>query len=331
MNRPGDPNDHSDDGADFEQLFAAAIGDEPPMDSMPADDLSRGRKLVRRRRTGALMTCAAAIPAVALVGWTLTSGGPSQGSGPSVISPADSSDDSTDDCAVLTLDDLSSPPAPGLVEGNAGGKAIEKDNGGVRVFGSNANLDETTGPGDPADAPSMTCVAGALTEVCSFDAGADTTGGTTEDKSGDKSERPRAMNPTTQPQRSAPPSPVTRRRPRTQRSTASQQCSTTSSAPTLAEPDNSAMMGMSGASGSSDDEGASEVGALADWTADADHAGGLGLSLAKDISAMDACQSCERVRRAERHVRQATGHRRHRHRGWSWRGIWRRPARRLHR
>ena len=64
MNRPDDFAEGAD--LDLQNRLSSLLADEPPMESMPADDLNRGRRLVRRRRWGAVGTAAVLVPALAV-------------------------------------------------------------------------------------------------------------------------------------------------------------------------------------------------------------------------------------------------------------------------
>lgn len=66
MNRP------DEDLPDLHAALTRAIGDEPAMRSLPSDDVTRGRRLVRRRRLAAVTVTAATVPALALGGWALS-------------------------------------------------------------------------------------------------------------------------------------------------------------------------------------------------------------------------------------------------------------------
>lgn len=77
MNRP---DDFDDADLDLQRRLDALLADEPPMHALPDDDLTRGRRLVRRRRWGAVGTAAVLVPALAL-GATAVSGNLFAGSG----------------------------------------------------------------------------------------------------------------------------------------------------------------------------------------------------------------------------------------------------------
>ena len=77
MNRP---DDFDDADLDLQRRLDALLADEPPMHALPDDDLTRGRRLVRRRRWGAVGTAAVLVPALAL-GASAVSGNLFAGSG----------------------------------------------------------------------------------------------------------------------------------------------------------------------------------------------------------------------------------------------------------
>lgn len=63
MNRP---DDFDDVDLDLQQRLEGLLAHEPPMASVPADDLHRGQRLVRRRRWGTAGTAAVLFPAMAV-------------------------------------------------------------------------------------------------------------------------------------------------------------------------------------------------------------------------------------------------------------------------
>lgn len=67
-------NTPDDDTNDLHGQLARALGAEPPMRSLPHDDLARGRRTVRRRRVGALTGTVAAVSTITLGSWALSNG-----------------------------------------------------------------------------------------------------------------------------------------------------------------------------------------------------------------------------------------------------------------
>lgn len=80
MNQPDDLDKFGTD-LELQHRLNSLLSGEPPMESMPADDLHRGRRLVRRRRWGAVGTAAVLVPALA-VGAAAASNGLFSGSSP---------------------------------------------------------------------------------------------------------------------------------------------------------------------------------------------------------------------------------------------------------
>lgn len=178
MNRPDD----NDPGPDLElqHQLGSLLGDEPPMTSMPGDDLHRGRRLVRRRRWGAAGTAAVLVPALA-VGVAAASNGLFTGSssgGPEQILPADGTTDDVTMCASASAaspavvpgaePNLSVAPTPDTaaatkVEGMASSGGQQDANG------MPSDLTISVGSADPNG--SVTCVAGdgAVSSDCAPD------------------------------------------------------------------------------------------------------------------------------------------------------------------
>ena len=131
---------HSDSPQD-EELYGAlrsAIGSEPPMASLPADDLARGRRRLRHHRIGAAAGVAAVVPAVALIS-TLVPGNPSAGPAPGGFADDPGDDSSLEvQCAVVgpERDGDLRPPAgdgsceavPGVLAWTARGKDLDSMN-----------------------------------------------------------------------------------------------------------------------------------------------------------------------------------------------------------
>ncbi len=117
MNRP------DDDFADLHDELRSALGAEPPMSSLPEDDLARGRRLARRHRWTAVGAAATVVPAMALGGYAVSAyldtatgpgarsvelrpaGAPETGADDNPDDPNDSSGTLTSDCEVSPMPD----------------------------------------------------------------------------------------------------------------------------------------------------------------------------------------------------------------------------------
>ncbi len=89
-------NRSDEDLPDLHAALTRAIGDEPTMRSLPSDDVTRGRRLVRRRRLAAVTVTAATVPALALGGWALSTNLVSgSGANSSQLQPAGSSEEAS--------------------------------------------------------------------------------------------------------------------------------------------------------------------------------------------------------------------------------------------
>jgi hypothetical protein len=97
-------NQRDDSLPDFHTQLLRAIGDEPAMASMPADDLARGRRLLQRRRFATATVAATTVPALAFGGWGVAASlGGSPTSGVGIVAPAESSsisNQSASECAL---------------------------------------------------------------------------------------------------------------------------------------------------------------------------------------------------------------------------------------
>ena len=121
------------DGTQDEQLYGAfgsAIGPEPPMRSLPADDLARGRRRLRHRRIGTAAGVAVAVPVVALMA-TVVPDNPSAGPDNSGFAD-DPGDESSLEAECPVVDPESKPSAvPGVESDSApradGGKAAPEE------------------------------------------------------------------------------------------------------------------------------------------------------------------------------------------------------------
>jgi hypothetical protein len=153
-------NTPDDFDLDLRDRLSSAIGAEPPMESLPHDDLARGRRLDRRRRWTAVGAAATVVPALSLGAYALSGGfGGALGAGPSTVrmvpadggestEPADSQGTLTADCSVSPVPSgdsarLIAPPGR-----NSGGSRAK-----VSV-GRSHNFDAASGRIDPS--PSAT-------------------------------------------------------------------------------------------------------------------------------------------------------------------------------
>lgn len=151
-------NQRDDSMPDLRTELLRAIGDEPAMASMPADDLARGRRLLRRRRLATVTITATTVPALAVGGWGVAASlGGSPTSGIGIVAPAESSS-------------ISGQPAPTCLPARrTGGKQAhvpaESPGRDVNVSGGKGNLVKGPGAGTGAGQPQPADSAGCETPI----------------------------------------------------------------------------------------------------------------------------------------------------------------------
>lgn len=127
----------------LQNRLSSALGSEPPMASLPYEDVARGRRLERRRRWTTVGAAATVVPALSLGAYAVVGG--FAGSGPTTVrmQPAagGETDPSTPPDATLTADCSAVPlPGPGdssLGTSRSGGTALSKSgSGGTALSGS---------------------------------------------------------------------------------------------------------------------------------------------------------------------------------------------------
>jgi hypothetical protein len=85
---------------DLRARLGSVFDDEPQLTADAADDLARGRLLLRRRRRTALVATATAIPAVLVGGWAVSTAALGSSGSATRLQPADATESSPDDDTV---------------------------------------------------------------------------------------------------------------------------------------------------------------------------------------------------------------------------------------
>ena len=172
MNRP---DDFDDAELDLQRRLDALVMHEPPMVSLPGDDVQRGRRLVRRRRWGAVGTMAVLVPALAVGAVAATNSVFTGGAaGPDRLVPAGSGDASDSACDPPVL--VEPGGTPDFSEQTAGSEP-----GRVQAQGS-TRAEE---PGDGEAGEYLVCSDGSDGWSCENLSSADSGGADTADSSGD--------------------------------------------------------------------------------------------------------------------------------------------------
>lgn len=149
MNRPDDFD------ALLRDRLSSAIGAEPPMESLPYDDLARGRRLDRRRRRAAVSAAAAVVPALSLGAYAAAGGfSDAARTGPTTvrIAPADGGESTDPGGSQGTLTaDCSTSPAPGT--------GPERSGAAISVGPAQGSDLGRVGPDPSSDTGSADCLA----------------------------------------------------------------------------------------------------------------------------------------------------------------------------
>lgn len=151
-------NQRDDSMPDLRTELLRAIGDEPAMLSMPADDLARGRRLLRRRRLTTVTITATTVPALAFGGWGVAASlGGSPTSGVGIVAPAESSSSSDQPAPTCALARRTGGKQPGV--------PVESPGRDVNVSRNKGKLVKGPGVGSGAGQPQPADTAGCETPI----------------------------------------------------------------------------------------------------------------------------------------------------------------------
>jgi hypothetical protein len=127
--------------------LSSALRPEPPMTSLPHEDVARGRRLDRRRRWTTVGAAATVVPALTLGAYAVA-GGFAGGTGPTTVrmdaAAGGGTDPSTPSDATLSADcGVAPPPGSGdtpMRRSGSGGKSLATRTGGSASLGSTGHL-----------------------------------------------------------------------------------------------------------------------------------------------------------------------------------------------